>query len=71
MVLISHVSGYASVTSPIATPSLLRPEELHPVWLSQEGTGNVGSDKARVYVTPVGPGTATGGGVFDPKLALK
>lgn len=32
---------------------------------SQQETGNVGADQARVYVTPVGPGTATGGGVFD------
>lgn len=32
---------------------------------SQQDTGNVGSDQARVYVTPVGPGTATGAGVFD------
>lgn len=32
---------------------------------SQSETGNVGSDQARVYVTPVGPGSATGAGVFD------
>lgn len=32
---------------------------------SEQGTGDVGSNQARVYVTPVGPGTATGGGVFD------
>lgn len=31
---------------------------------SQEGTGNVGTDEARVFVTPVGPGSATGAGVF-------
>lgn len=32
---------------------------------SQQETGNVGSDQARVYVTPVGPGSASGAGVFD------
>lgn len=32
---------------------------------SQSETGNVGSNQARVYVTPVGPGSATGAGVFD------
>lgn len=31
---------------------------------SQEGTGNVGTDEARVFVTPVGPGSATGAGIF-------
>ena len=32
---------------------------------SQSETGNVGSNQARVYVTPVGPGSASGAGVFD------
>lgn len=32
---------------------------------SQSETGNVGSNQARVYVTPIGPGSATGAGVFD------
>lgn len=32
---------------------------------SQSETGNVGSNQARVYVTPVGPGSATGAGTFD------
>lgn len=32
---------------------------------SQQETGNVDADQARVYVTPVGPGSATGGGVFN------
>lgn len=32
---------------------------------SQQETGNVGADQARVYVTPVGPGSASGAGVFD------
>lgn len=32
---------------------------------SQQGTGTVGANQARVYVTASGPGTVSGAGVFD------
>lgn len=32
---------------------------------NQSETGNVGSNQARVYVTPIGNGNVSGGGVFD------